>query len=143
MRFRFRLLAILIASLSASRMTGQAVPIRVLCICQQSDVDGHRMQKAIEDSITLSERFALTQVAPFDVPKDGIVIEIHSLSIGMKDGHSIGSAMTIEALKPSPNDRGYFKQVYEEQWVVPTDDPVSDTAVSYLASLRKKLVTAK
>jgi hypothetical protein len=143
MRIKFVSALILTMSFASAHLIAQATSVRVICVCKKADADGYRMQKALEDSIALSGRLSLTQATPFDMPKGGIVIEIYSMQIGLKDGQSIGSAMTIQTLQPSSNERGYFKRIYAEQWMVPADGTVSDTALSYLASVLEKLSAVK
>ena len=75
----------------------QAVPVRILCVAQDSDAVAQRHKKALEDSIQLSGRFTLWEGAPFDIPKEGVVIDLYSIEIEMKDQNVVGSALVIQA----------------------------------------------
>jgi len=138
--FLLVLLALVVAS---HRLAAQAVPIKIVLVAKADDDMAHRFERALENNIALTSRFTLFAGAPFDLPKNGIRIEIHSIRIDNKAGDILGSAMSVIASTPSPTERGYFKWLNEATWMFPKDDSVSDEALDFLADIANRLDAAK
>jgi len=134
-----KLLLLLVFGLFSIGVMGQAIPIRVVMAAEPNNEVALRFKTAIENNIELSERFSLWTGAPFDLPKNGILIEMHSIQLDLKNGDRTGAAVLIEALQPSPTERGYFKNRYLEMWSIGKDDSVSETALNFLVSMRREL----
>ena len=125
--------------LFAPVVMGQAVPVNVSPF-PNGDPVGQQFAKSLQDGIELSDKFKSWQGAPYDIPKNGIVIYVYSIQA--KDGPDAvvsGSAIFADAIRPSKTERGYFKTYYQGVWYIPSGNPVSEEAVGFLAELSKKL----
>lgn len=115
------------------------MPVKISLVAQDDNI-ALQYEKALENTIELLPgRYSLWEGNPFDVPKNGVVIEIRSIKVVLKDKTNMGSALFIETKRPSKTERGFFKEVYEEMWVFPEGESLSDNALSYLASVGKAL----
>lgn len=121
-------------------MRAQTFPVKVICVCEQNDEKGQQFAKAIRDTIELSSRFSIYDGNLADLPVNGVAIYVNSIQVEKDVDHNpMGSAMVIQAMRQSQLEKGYFHIVYAEMWMMPKQDQVSDTALSYMSSLREKL----
>jgi len=143
MRLKLWLLFLLALALNVPSRSAFAqnnvVPVKIVVISEGTNEVATRYRKALENSIQLSGRFTLWTGEPIDLPKQGVLIELHSIEVGLKNGDVLGSAVVIISRTPSALDRGYYKALTEQLWMFPKDDSVSDNALDFLADMSQKL----
>ena len=126
--------------LSAAGALAQSVPAKVLFVGKNTDVKGQQLQEAIRNTAQHSDRFSIYDGDLNELPANGVVIYIYSIQVESAETHApMGSAMVIQSMRQSHVDRGYFKQVYQETWMLAEDQPVADTVQKYMFTLSERL----
>ncbi len=128
-----------------------SVLLAVNCLAQKVPVSmqGHgrlnedqtalRFSKSLSDEIELSSGFYLWTGNYSDFPPNGVRIMVRSIQVKLRNGNELGSAIFVEADRPSTKDPGYYKVVSEQTWMIPKDDSVADETRGFLAELSRAL----
>jgi hypothetical protein len=137
-----RLLSILALTwlVSAAGTLAQSIPAKVLFVGKETDVKGQQFLSAIRSTIQQSDRFSIYDGHLDELPANGVAIYIYSIQVESADSRApMGSAMVIQSMRQSHVDKGYFKQVYQETWMLAEDQPVADTVQKYMSTLSERL----
>jgi hypothetical protein len=120
---------------------GVTVAQTPVCISISSATDkgfASKFKAAIEKNIALSDRFVVWNGAPFDVPKNGVLVRMYVQRLSGGTANP-ASAVVLQAEVPSKTERGYFMDVIAEEYTFADDAPVADEALDFLTDLRKYL----
>jgi hypothetical protein len=135
--FVVALSTILLSTAAATK--AQRVPVDMQARYAGEDITAIRFSQALADEIQLSLKFSLWTGKLFELPSNGICITVRSVQVKMTDGKELGSAIFVEAERPSGKDPGYFKVIRETMWMIPKDGSVTDVARGFLADVDKRL----
>jgi len=98
-----------------------------------------RFSKSLADEIQLSGKFHLWTGKLSELPPNGVVITVRSSQVKLASGSELGSAIFVEAERPSGKDPGYYKEVTESVEFIPKNDSVADETRSFLAAVGRAL----
>src|SRR5208282_666274 len=115
------------ALLIASNCLAQNVPVSMQAPASTNDDQtALRFSKSLSDEIQLSGKFYLWTGKYYDLPPNGVRIMVRSIQVTLRNGDELGSAIFVEAERPSGKDLGYYKVVSEQLWMIPKDSSVAD-----------------
>jgi hypothetical protein len=121
--------------LLASNCVAQKVPVSMQAPASTNDDQTSlRFSKSLADEIQLSSRFYLW-TGKYDLPPNGVRIMVRSIQVKLHNGNELGSAIFVEAERPSGKDPGYYKVVSEQLWMIPKDGSVADETRGFLAEV--------
>jgi hypothetical protein len=129
------------ALLLASNCLAQKVPVILEGSASlNDDQTALRFSRSLSDEIQLSGGFYLWKIAKNgDLPPSGVRITVRSIQIRLHKGDEMGSAIFVEAERPSGKDPGYYKVVSELLSMIPKDGSVADETRSFLATVARAL----
>jgi hypothetical protein len=131
------LITVLLSTATASM--AQRVPVSMQARYLGEDITAVRFSQALTDQIQLSGKFSLWTGKLSELPSDGIYITVRSIQVKKTDGEELGSAIFVEADRPSGKDPGYFKVIRETMWMIPKGGSVDDATRGFLAEVDKEL----
>ena len=67
----------------------------------------------------------------YELPPNGVVITVRSIQVKLANGGELGSAVFVEAERPSGKDPGYYKEVTQSMKMIPKNDSVADETRSF------------
>jgi hypothetical protein len=136
--FASALITILLSTATASM--AQKVPVSIQArYLVNEDKTAVKISQSLADEIQLSAKFSLWAGKLSELPSNGVCIFVRSIQVKTTNGEELGSAIFIEADRPSGKDPGYFKIIRETMWMIPEDGSVADVARGFLADVDKKL----
>ena len=123
----------------ASSCLAQKIPVVITApIRTTEDQTAIRFTKSLADEIQLSGKFYYWK--DFNtLPSNGIRIELRSIQIKIGNDIETGSAIFVEAVRPSAKDPGYYKEIAEQMYSLPKDSSVADETREFLASVSREL----
>jgi len=128
------------ALLFASNCLAQKVPVMMGAPASvNEDPTAVRFSKSLADEIQLSGKFHLWTGKLSELPPNGVVITVRSSQVKLASGSELGSAIFVEAERPSGKDPGYYKEVTESVEFIPKNDSVADETRSFLAAVGRAL----
>jgi len=133
---------VFVALLLASNCLAQKVPVAVqspVGMSMNNDQTSLRFSKSLADEIQLSGKFYFWTGKYYDLPPSGVRITVRAIPVTLRNGNELGSAIFIEAERPSGKEPGYYKILSEEMWMIPTDGSVSDDTRGFLAEVDRAL----
>jgi hypothetical protein len=131
-------LVVLGALLFATHCLAQKVPvIMVASASVNHDQTAMRFSRSLSDEIQLSGRFYWFKNG--ELPPNGVRITVRSIQIKLQNGNEMGSAIFVEAERPSGKDAGYYKVVSEQLAMISKNDSVADETRSFLAAVDRAL----
>ncbi len=98
-----------------------------------------RFSRSLADEIQLSGKFYLWTGNSDALPPNGVRIMVRSIQVKLSKGSELGSAIFVEADRPSAKDPGYYKVVSEQMWMIQKDDSVADETRGFLAKVDRAL----
>jgi hypothetical protein len=129
---------VVFAGIVGGHAYGQTIPVKVQSF-SPDDSGTARVKEALENSIELSQRFTLFTGHPIDTPKNGVLIEVHAVSLTSQAGTEMGTAFTLIARRPSRAERGYFRTLLAETAFTSKGNSVADQTLSFLANVSKSM----
>jgi hypothetical protein len=135
-RFAFMFGAILLTA----NCLAQKVPVSLQAPASTNDDQtALRFSKSLADEIQLSGKFYLWTGKYYDLPPNGMRIMVRSIQVELRSGAALGSAIFVDAERPSVKDPGYYRVVSEQLWMIPKDDSVADQTRGFLAEVDRAL----
>jgi hypothetical protein len=126
--------------LVASSCLAQKVPVIMQADAgTNTDPIALRFSRSLADEITLSGRFYLWTGKNDSLPPNGVLISVASIQITLHNGSDLGSAICVEAERPSSRDPGYNKLVSQHMLMIPKDSSVADNTRAFLAEVERGL----
>jgi hypothetical protein len=117
--------------LVASSCLAQKVPVIMQADAgTNTDPIALRFSRSLADEITLSGRFYLWTGKNDSLPP---------IQITLHNGSDLGSAICVEAERPSSRDPGYNKLVSQHMLMIPKDSSVADNTRAFLAEVERGL----
>jgi hypothetical protein len=117
----------------------QKVPVVI-----QAPVDTNQDQTAIKFSRSLSDEIQLSAQFYYwqgkdDLPPNAVRIMVRSIKVQLDKGSELGSAIFVEADRPSTKDPGYYKVIAEQRFMIPKNVSVADETRGFLADVDRNL----
>jgi hypothetical protein len=106
---------------------------------ENGDQTALRFSGSLSDEIQLSGKFYLWNRHGSDVPPSGIRIMVTSIQVQLRNGDDLGSAIFVEATRPSAKDPGYYKFIAAQSWMIQKNGSVGDITRAFLADVDRKL----
>src|SRR5439155_24025050 len=125
----------------AANCLGQKVPVMIQRSFLTDDQAAAKFANSLSDEIQLSGKFfeSGNLANPVRVPTNGVRIVVRPMPVKLLDGNELGSAIFVEADRPSAKDPGYYKGVTEQTWMIPKDGSVADQTRRFVAEVDRVL----
>ena len=124
----------------ATASMGQKVPVVMQAdLSTNDDPTALRFSKSLSDDIQLSGKFYYWTAKDSALPSNGIRILVRSIQIKLEDGSELGSAIFVEADRPSLKEAGYYKVISGHFLMIPKDASVADETRSFRAEVDRSL----
>jgi hypothetical protein len=131
---------VLSALLLASNCLAQKVPVVIQSsVNLNDDQTATRFSKSLSDEVQLSGKFYYWTGKYYDLPANGVRIMVRSKQIKLSNGDELGSAIFVEADRPSGKDPGYYRVLFEQFSMIPKDHSVADSTRGFLAEVDRAL----
>jgi hypothetical protein len=126
-------------TLLGSGCLAQKIPVVITAPSYvNEDQTAMRFTKSLADDIQLSGKFYYWKDFK-NAPLSCIQIAVRSIQIKLDNGVAVGSAIFVEAERPSAKEPGYNREIAEQMFYFPTDAPVADETHSFLASVDREM----